>query len=400
MILKTGYPFWLVKNGLPYNFPKLEKNIATDVVILGGGISGALVRYYLIEAGFETVTLDARTIGLGSTCASTSLLQYEIDTPLHRLREMVGKDHADRAYHLCNHAITEIGKIAKKLNCEHFEFKDSLYFAAFKKHVNQLQKEFTARKEAGFDVEFLDEKRIRSEFGFEAPAAIFSHHGAQLDAYSFSHALLQHKRKKPAEIYDRSRVVKIDHHKSGVTLKTENGCVVKCKKLVYATGFEVVNKIDADVVKLLSTYAIISEQFNEKSDFWKENALIWNTADPYLYLRTTPDRRILIGGRDEEFSTPARREKLLKRKAKQLTNDFRKLFPDIEFNMEFSWAGTFGATKDGLPYIGEYEKLPNGYFALGFGGNGITFSLVAAEIIRDLMLGKDNEDAEIFRFGR
>ncbi|RZJ67561.1 MAG: FAD-binding oxidoreductase [Flavobacterium sp.] len=400
MILKSGYPFWLVKDGLPYNFPKLDKDIETDVVVLGGGISGALVRYYLVNTGVKTVLIDARTIGLGSTCASTSLLQYEIDTPLHKLREMVGKDFADRSYHLCNNAITQLGKIAATHKCGDFEFKDSLYFAAYKKDVSMIKKEFEARKNAGFNVEFLDDNRIRSEFGFDSPAGILSHHGAQLDVYLFSHELLQHKKQQQADIYDRTRVVKIKHHKNGVDLETENGCKVKCTKLVYATGYEVVDQIDENIVDLLSTYAIVSEQFNEKTEFWKRNALLWNTTDPYLYLRTTPDRRILVGGRDEEFSTPAKREKLLKRKAKQLTNDFKKLFPDIAFEMEFSWAGTFGATKDGLPYIGEYEKLPNSYFALGFGGNGITFSLVAAEIITDLMLGKENKDAEIFRFGR
>lgn len=400
MNLKSGYPFWLVKDGLPYSFPKLEKDIETDVVILGGGISGALVRHYLIEAGLKTVLLDARTIGLGSTCASTSLLQYEIDTPLHKLREMVGKEHADRAFHLCNHAITEVGNLARQFKCGEFEYKDSLYFAAYKKDVPMLKKEFEARKDAGFNVEFLASDEIRKRFSIDAPAAILSHHGAQLDVYQFSHALLRHKKKQQAEIYDRSRVTKISHHQNGVDLETENGCRVKCKRLVYATGYEVVDQIDADIVKLLSTYAIVSEQFNEKREFWNGNALLWNTADPYLYVRTTADRRILIGGRDEMFSTPWKREKLLKRKAKQLQQDFKKLFPDIPFEMEFSWAGTFGATKDGLPYIGAYEKLQNGYFALGFGGNGITFSLVAARILADLLVGKPNRDAGIFKFNR
>lgn len=399
MNLKSGYPFWLVKDGLPYNFPKLEKNLETDIVILGGGISGALVRYYLINAGFETVTLDARTIGLGSTCASTALLQYEIDTPLHELREMVGKEYADRAFHLCNDAITQLGKISRDLKCSGFEFKDSLYFAAYKKDVKFLEREFKARQEAGFNVEFLDSERIKKEYGFDSPAAILSHHGAQLDAYLFTHGLLQHKKDKPAEIYDRSPVVKIKHHKNGVELETENGSKVKCRKLIYATGYEVVNFIEEPIVDLLSTYAIVSEQYNHPK-FWKKGALLWNTADPYLYLRTTPDGRILVGGRDEEFTSKQKREKLLPKKAKQLTSDIQKMFPDLEFKQEFSWVGTFGSTKDGLPYIGEYPKLPNSYFALGFGGNGITFSLVAAKIITDLLLGKQNKDVDIFRFGR
>jgi len=85
MDLRSGYPFSLIKNGLVYNYPKLEKDIRTDVVIMGGGISGALVAHHLLQKNIPCVIVDARSIGLGSSCASTSLLQYEIDTPLYKL---------------------------------------------------------------------------------------------------------------------------------------------------------------------------------------------------------------------------------------------------------------------------------------------------------------------------
>jgi len=211
-----------------------------------------------------------------------------------------------------------------------------------------------------------------------------------------THKLLRHHR---GNIYDRTTIVKTTHHKTGVTLETEHGNTIKAKRIVYATGYEVVEMIDKKIVDLLSTYAIISEQYVTKQ-FWKDNVLIWNTADPYLYMRTTSDGRILIGGRDAEFYNPKKRDSLIVEKTKQLEKDFSKLFPEIEFKTEFSWTGTFGSTKDGLPYIGKYNKIPNSYFALGFGGNGITFSLVAAKIITDLILGKPNKDAELFKFYR
>lgn len=399
MDLKSGYPFWLIKSGLPYTYPKLDKNIQTDVVILGAGISGALVRYYLVNAGIKCITVDARTIGLGSTCASTSLLQYEIDMPLSKLIELIGKEKAERAYHLCNHAIVELGSIAKKLKFSDFEFKNSLYFAAYKKDIPFLKKEYEARKQAGFKVSYLEKEQIEKEYNFSAPAGILSNHGAQTDAYTLTHALLQHKKSEETGTYDRSPVVKIHHNKKGVELLTENGNVIKAKKLIYATGYESVNYIKDKIVDLKSTYAVISEQFN-KSDFWKDNVLLWSTADPYLYLRTTNDGRVLVGGRDEEYYNPQKRDALLKKKSKQLEKDVRKMFAEIDFKKEFCWTGTFGSTKDGLPFIGEYKKLPNSYFALGFGGNGITFSLIAAEIIADLIQGKENKDAVIFSFER
>ena len=400
MNLRSGYPFWLAKNGLPFDYPKLEKSIKADVIIMGGGISGALMAYHLINAGVNCIVVDARSIGLGSTCASTSLLQYEIDTPLCQLKEKVGLKNAVRSYQLCADAISKLGNIAKKIKFTGFEFNNSLYYAAYKKVINFLKEEFLIRKEQGFKVEYLNEASVKKQFNFTAPGAILSEAGAQTNAYSFTHSLLQFAIAKGVKVFDRTPIAKIAHHKNGVTLTTETGFTLKTKKLVYATGYEAVEFIDKQIVDLHCTFACTSEQANQKQQFWNKDVLIWNTADPYLYMRSTKDRRILIGGRDEEFYSPAKRDLLLPGKIKQLVKDFNKVFPDIEFKPEFSWAGTFGATKDGLPFIGNYKKLPNSLFALGFGGNGITFSLIAAEILTSEITGKKNNDASIFSFER
>ena len=87
-------------------------------------------------------------------------------------------------------------------------------------------------------------------------------------------------------------------------------------------------------------------------------------------------------------------------KTKSLERSFAKLFPQIEFKTDFKWAGTFASTKDGLPFIGSIRQRPHTYFALGFGGNGITFSAIAADLIKDLLAGKKNKDAAIFHFDR
>lgn len=128
--------------------------------------------------------------------------------------------------------------------------------------------------------------------------------------------------------------------------------------------------------------------------------MIWETADPYLYLRTTSDNRILMGGLDDDFYQPALRDKRVKTKAKKLRAKFNKLMPSLPFYTDLSWAGTFASTKDGLPFIGSIAKLPHTYFALGFGGNGITFSEIAARLITDKLSGKSNKDLSIFSFDR
>lgn len=397
MKLSSGYPLSLIKNGLLFSYPKLERDIKTDVLIMGGGISGALTAHYLIQEGIECTLIDARTIGLGSTCASTSLLQYEIDTPLHQLIKLVGEKNAVRSYQLGVSAISKLSVLASTIGMKDFEMKKSLYYAAYKKDIPFLKQEFEARKKHEFKVKWLDENQVFEQFGFLCPGGILSDVGAATDTYLFTHRLLQYNINQGLKVYDRSPVVSIRHHRFSVQLKTENKSIITAKKLVYATGYEVVNFISKPIVKLTTTYAIASEAFNSPIEL---DALFWNTAKPYLYFRETNDNRILVGGRDEEFFSHIKRDHLIPRKSKELQKAFKKIFPSIPFKIEFSWAGIFGSTKDGLPYIGTYRNLANSFFALGFGGNGITFSQVAGEIIASLIKDKKNRDADIFSFGR
>src|SRR6188768_3236526 len=400
MKLSSCYPLSLIKNGLLFSYPKLERDIKTDVIVLGGGISGSLAAHYLVQEGIDCTLIDARTIGLGGTCASTSLLQYEIDTPLHQLIKMVGEKNAVRSYELGVAAISKLAALAAKTGMRDFELKKSLYYAAYKKNIPFLNKEFESRKKYGFKVKWLEEDQVFKQFGFLSPGGILSDVAATADAYVLTHSLLQYNINKGLKVYDRTKAISIKHSRRNVQLKTQEKFIITAKRLVYATGYEVVDFISKPIVKLTSTYAIASEAFNSPIKPGKTDAVMWNTAKPYLYLRSTNDNRIIIGGRDEEFFSHFKRDKLIPEKTKQLKKDFKKIFPSIPFKTEFSWAGVFGSTKDGLPYIGTYQKLPNSFFALGFGGNGITFSQVAGEIIASLIKGKKNKDADIFSFER
>ena len=117
-------------------------------------------------------------------------------------------------------------------------------------------------------------------------------------------------------------------------------------------------------------------------------------------MRTTDDNRLLIGGGDESFRNPIKRDALINKKEKEILKILGKIKPDYEFYTDFTWAGTFGETKDGLPYIGEHKDFKNSYFVLGFGGNGITFSVTGMEMTSDFMKNKPHLLTEYFKFGR
>ena len=216
----------------------------------------------------------------------------------------------------------------------------------------------------------------------------------------FTHALLKASVIKGLQVFDRTVISRIEYKKKGVELITEKGHIVTANKIVNASGYEITEFLEKKIVKINSTYALASEHIQTPIPAWKDKTLLWNTADPYLYMRLTNDNRIIIGGRDEEFYNPLKRDKLIGKKSALLKSDFSKLFPAIELIPEFCWTGTFGTTKDALPYIGTYSKTPHTYYALGFGGNGITFSVIAAEIICDMITGKKNKDALLYSFNR
>jgi glycine/D-amino acid oxidase-like deaminating enzyme len=400
MDLRSPYPYWLLRHGIINTYPSLQEHVSVDVAIIGAGISGALVAWELTKAGHKVAIVDRRHAGTGSTSASTALLQYEIDTPLHELIKKVGHEHAVRSYQLCREAIYQMQKICKELKEDNlFTLKPSLQYASFDSHVKKLEKEYALRTEAGFDLQWMEQPELKKVFGFEKPAAILSKDGAEADAYKITHLLLARCISLGANVYDNTEIIQINHQKKNIELLTSTECRIKAKKLVIACGYESQKYIPRKVQELQSTFAIVSEPCATK-DFWYKNALIWETKTPYLYLRTTDDKRILVGGKDVEYSDPQYRDQILSRKAKDLEKSFAELFPDIHFKTDFKWAGVFASTKDGLPYIGAIPERPHTYFALGFGGNGITFSMIASNMIKEMIEGKKNDDEAIFSFNR
>lgn len=401
MDLKSNEPFWLIKNGVIKSYPSLKKNISCDVLVVGGGITGSLIAHQCVQDGFRTVMIDKREIANGSSSATTSMLQYEIDTPLYKLIEMVGPKGAVASYKACSRAIDQLGEIAHKIKSKAgFIKKDSLYFAALKKDVAWLTQEFEARKKAGFDVQWMTESDICKNYSLQkAYGGILSKQGASIDAFLFVHELLRYNTKKGLEVYDKTELATVKHYASHNEVILATGITIKCKRIVYCVGYESATMIKQKFVDLISTYAIVSEMMPKECKRYQE-LLLWNTAAPYHYMRTTDDGRMLIGGEDEEFRNPPKRDALIVQKEQKLHKTFKKYLPHVPFYTDFAWAGTFGETKDGLPYIGVHPDFKNSYFVLGFGGNGITFSVTGMEMVSNWLKGKKHLLTPYFAFGR
>lgn len=401
MDLKSNEPFWLVKNGILSSYPSLKKDEKCEVLIIGGGITGSLIAHQMIEEGYKTILIDKREICNGSTSATTSMLQYEIDVPLYELKDQIGAEGAIGSYKACSKSIDDLEKLSKKINSQAgFTRKDSLYFASKKKDVSWLKKEFEARKEAGFKVKWLEADEIAKKFDLHKTyGGIITPQGASVDAFIFAHELLAFNEKKGLQIFDKTEMKSVKYHPTYNEVELTSGFKIKAKKIIYCIGYESKNLIKEDFVQLKSTFAMVSERNLIKTKNFTKT-LFWNTDDPYLYLRSTDDGRILMGGGDEDFQNPQKRDELLGKKEKEIIKIYNKVLPSQPFYTDFVWAGTFGETKDGLPYIGEHPKFKNSYFVLGFGGNGITFSVTGMEMAAAFLKNKNHHLTDYFKFGR
>lgn len=396
--LHGGTPFWLVHNGLGLVVPPVERDIDCDVAVIGGGITGACAAHALSDAGLSVVVLDRRHIGRGSTAASTALLQYDLDVPLYRLRDRLGTRDAERAFRLGVEGVQLVRSLAERSDAG-FQLRRSVYLARGPKAVKALRHELSARADCGLDVEWLCEKDLDAEYGLVADGAIRSSVGAEVDPFRLTQHLLAVCHSRGVAVHDRTEVTAIDEREADVALRTDRGHTVRARWVVHASGYEAARHLPKRAVSLSSTFAVLSEPLPASAGPWPDRALVWEFKDPYFYARWFEDR-LLFGGRDVGFRTASARDRMIDQKARLLCSDVRLLSPSRTVEPAFAWAGTFGTTKDGLGYVGAIPGRPRTLFALGFGGNGITTSALASRILTDLVLGRDNDDARLYRFGR
>ncbi len=400
MDLRTGFSYWLLRNGLLATYPPLEDDQTADVTVVGGGITGALAAYELTHAGANVVVVDKRDVASGSSLATTGLLLCETDASLLDLCDRVGERAAARTYHLGIEAISRIESLTTSLadTCG-FARRSSLYLASTREDARMLEREYALRRKHGIGVALLGPAEIHRKWGIDAPNALYSH-GAEIDCFRFAHRLLAAARQRGARIYDRTTVERLEVEDGArMTIVTAGNHRIRSRWVVAALGYEAVEHIRLPQTQLSSTWAFASEPLRNRLP-WGERSLIWETARPYLYARTTDDNRIVVGGEDEPYAEGHQDRDLLKRKTARLASRIRELFPHLRFEIAYAWAGTFGSTTDGLPLIGPASDNPRLWYALGYGGNGITLSTIAARLVVEAYLGRPSPDAAFFALNR
>ena len=363
------------------------ENIKCDALIVGAGITGSLVAERLTRQGLDVVIVDRELPGRGSTAASTSMLLWEIDRSLRELTEVYGFERASRAYRASRNAVTGLKSLVWRLGiaCD-MRDKDSLYLAAGDSG-GELDRGASLRGRApACPAIFSTMPVLLDSFGFARAGAIVSPGAADADPMQLAHGLLRTSAgaRCPAV---RGETVAFDSAGRSVGVGLANGREIEARSVVLATGYAMPDIVHSTVHAVSSSWAIATGP--QPQNIWKDAALIWEDSEDYLYARTTRAGRIIIGGEDStEIIEPEARDRLIPEKSRVLARRLAALWPAAKPDIEFRWAGTFDTTHDGLPLIGPVPGAKGVYAAYGYGGNGITFSFLAARLIGDLIAGK------------
>jgi glycine/D-amino acid oxidase-like deaminating enzyme len=192
-------------------------------------------------------------------------------------------------------------------------------------------------------------------------------------------------------------LVDVVPQRATVGLATAEGIEIETRSVIFATGYELAHGVPAKGHKRSSTWAFATRPQTQALKAASE-AVIWEASDPYLYMRSTIDGRLVVGGEDEEIDDAAKRDALLAEKMAVLQDKTRRILPWLSVDVDYSWAGTFGESQTGLPTIGPVPGMPHCYAVLGYGGNGITFGYLAAQLLRGYVIGHPDPDSGLFAF--
>ena len=396
--LRTGRSLWLDSRALGVPARPLQSPLAVDVAIVGAGISGAFMAHAL-SRDHSVVVLERRQPLMGSTIASTALLQWELDEPLRTLSDQIGATDAKRVYLRSRAAVDHLIEIVRneEIACG-LKAKSSLYLAGDAHGARALALEADARARIGLDSMFLHPADLRQRFGIDRTGAILSSGGASADPGRLAAGLFRRAATRGARIHAPVEVLGLLQGGDHVSLVNDSGFEIQATHVVFCSGYEFPKGVPTDRAKIVSTWALATKPL-QAAPAWLREHLVWEASDPYLYFRMTGDGRIVIGGEDEDSPDRNADPALIASKSAAILRKLHALLPNLKVEVDYAWAGAFGQSTTSMPLIGAVPGRPNTYAVMGFGGNGITYSVIASQVVGAAIRGEADPDANLYSLG-
>ncbi|EIT87069.1 FAD dependent oxidoreductase [Fictibacillus macauensis ZFHKF-1] len=391
MKLHNGSLYWPTTLDTPVatNTAKIAPHY--DVIVVGGGMSGALTAYTLAKEGMTVAVIDKRAMAHGSSSANTGLLQYANDIMLHELIAQIGEQDAVNFYRECQQAVQQLHDVARTLPIDpHFIMRKSICYASDDSHVAKVQKEYETLRQYGFAADYWDANDVAKHMPFTKPAALVTYGDAEVNPYRFVHGIFYKLAQEGVHLFEGVEALQTESSSQGVELTTSIGSFY-ASSVVYATGYDsnpMQSYVGSDINR---SYAIATAPIADLSQ-WEDRAMIWETKRPYFYMRTTVDHRIIAGGLDEDSPEAPHDEAWIADRGKRIVEELQRLFPSLSLTIDYAWGASFGESVDNLPFIGRHPDKPHLYYLFGYGGNGTVYSMIGATLLRDELLGQPRHD--------
>lgn len=371
------------------DYPELEGDIVVDTLVVGAGITGLTTAYLLKRAGQRVAVVDAQGIAGGETGHTTAHLTFVTDARLTELASKVGKEEAGAFWDAGLASMREIERLVDELGADCGLKKVPGYLmAALGKDAEaeqkDLAKEALLATELGFEVALVEGDPV-----FERPALRFPNQ-MKFHPLIYLKAMVETIPGEGSHVFTHTSGSDIDGERH--ELKTEKG-TIRYDAVVSATNVPIQGERGGLGAALFQTkLAAYSSYAIEAEVPCVPESLFWDTNDPYYYFRFDKGDEgcsVIIGGEDHKTGQVTDTEERYASLEKVLREHFPQARPKRR------WSGQVIETPDGMPYIGEVG--PRQFAATGYAGNGITMGTFAGMLISDLILGRKNAWAGLFR---
>jgi glycine/D-amino acid oxidase-like deaminating enzyme len=384
-------------------YSRLRGAHTTQVVIVGGGLTGCAAAYACALAGVKTMVIEADRVGRGSAGRSAGLLLPEPGPSFRDIEQAHGLRAARAAFESWRRASLEGAALLRRLNIKCGLEPVTPLIVASRDDERLLRREFDARAKGGAGGTWLTRKVLGKLSVPEAPAAIRMHDAFSLDPYRACLGLAAAAASRGAVIFERTPVKKVKFTRRHVDVIIEGG-QVRASTVIVATGtasleFRQLRRH----FKRRESYFVLTEPLPAaiRKELGSRDTTFSDTRRPHHRVRFTADDRILVGGATQDETPERKRAPILVQRTGQLMYELLTMFPAISGLMpEYGWEVLSGETADGLMYIGPHRNYPHHLFALGGGGDSVTGAFLAARILLRTLQGAAEKDDAVWSFTR
>lgn len=399
-----GSSYWLDRfpSSRRPSYPRHRGELKTEVAIVGGGAMGCATAYVLAAAGIDVAVFEQGRLAHTQAGRATGIVVHEPEPFFYKLAKQHGVRDARHLYQIARRGSLEYVSALKRLRIEcGLQGRDAIHFSANPDGMQDLQREYSARREAGLEVTSLKGTPLFRRIGANG-FGLVTHGNATVDPYRATMGLARAAIARGAKIFEQSRVTRIRSRRRTVDIKTDRG-VVSASKVVVATGYPIddfkplrrrFTRSDGYVVLTPELPAAI------RRDMTPAPLILRDTASPDHWMHWVGNR-VLFAGADQESVPDRARERALIQRTGQLMYELSVMRPAISGVMpEYAWDVESSRTIDGVPYYGPHRNYPHHYFAFSGGTGGLGLSFAAARIILRHYQGTPDKGDEPFSFTR